>query len=105
MFKPFPYQGRKYEDYRHIVAFKPNGCIQIDRFIISPLLAKEARLAENYMLGVDVYSRYSCIYVCVDEKGNPAVGKTFTNFVNIVEMFSETPDMVVVDAEFDTKKD
>jgi hypothetical protein len=103
MFKPFPYQGRKYEDYRHIVAFKPNGCIQIDRFQINPKLAEEARLAENYMLGVDVYSRYSCIYVCVDDDGKPGIGKTFVNFVNIIEMFSDIPDMVVADAEFNIK--
>jgi hypothetical protein len=103
MFKPFPYQGRKYDDYRHIVAFKPNGCIQIDKFIISEKLAKEARLAENYMIGVDVYSRYSCIYVCVDDYGKPSKGKTFVNFINTIELFTEILDMIVADAEFDVK--
>jgi hypothetical protein len=102
MFNPYPFQGRKAENYRHVIAFKPNGCIQVDIFDLGKNIEKE-RLARYYMLGVDVYSRYSCIRVCVDDKGNPDKGSIANNFINLIEMFTETPDMVMADAEFYTK--
>jgi hypothetical protein len=99
MFKPYPYQGRKAENYRHIVAFRPNGCIQVDIFDLGKKY-EEYRLARYYILGVDVYSRYSCIRVCTDKEGNPAKKDIADNFINLIEMFSGKPDMVMADAEF-----
>jgi hypothetical protein len=99
----------KYKDYRHIVAFKPNGCIQIDFFNISPSVADNYKIAYWYTIGVDVYSRYVCIHVNeINEEGDiptdpRSKGPTFLNFKRLIELFAEKPDMITADAEFDVK--
>jgi hypothetical protein len=102
MFKSYPFEGRKAENYRHVVAFRPNGCIQVDILDLGEKYERY-RLARYYILGVDVYSRYTCIRVCTDKEGNPAKKDIAYNFINLIEMFSGKPDMVVADAEFNIK--
>jgi len=95
----YPYRRMKYDDYRHIVAFKPNGCIQIDYFDLGTKIPETYRLYRYYLIGTDVYSRYSCYYIDKDQpqmgKGN--IGK---NFIALLEEFTELPEMVVTDSEF-----
>ncbi|MCS7318061.1 MAG: transposase family protein, partial [Candidatus Dojkabacteria bacterium] len=93
----FPFQYMKNDDYRHIVAFKPNGCIQIDFFTFGKDVAEKYRIVEWYTIGVDVYSRYTMVYIGSKES-------IFTNFKGVLDLFSEKPDMVTVDAEFNVKK-
>ena len=45
----YPYQRMKYDDYRHIVAFKPNGCIQIDYFDLGTKIPERYRLCRYYL--------------------------------------------------------
>jgi hypothetical protein len=111
MFDPteprFPINRMKYKDFKHIIAFKPNGCIQIDMFSLGGYIPINYRLATWYTIGVDVYSRYMCIHVNTDDEGNVVQnlrGNIFTNFKELLELFTELPDMVVVDAEFDKKQ-
>jgi len=100
----YPYQRMKYDDYRHIVAFKPNGCIQIDYFDLGTKIPVIYRLYRYYLIGTDVYSRYSCYYIDKDQtqmgKGN--IGK---NFISLIDEFNyyKLPEMVTTDSEFNIK--
>jgi hypothetical protein len=99
----------KYKNYRHIVAFKPNGCIQIDFFNLSPSVADNYKIAYWYTIGVDVYSRYVCIHVNeINEEGDipddpRSKGPTFLNFKRLIELFTDKPGMITADSEFNVK--
>jgi len=95
----YPYQRMKYDDYRHIVAFKPNGCIQIDYFDLGTKIPERYRLYRYYLIGTDVYSRYSCYYIDKDQPqmGKGSIGK---NFISLIDEFTEIPEMVTTDSEF-----
>jgi hypothetical protein len=105
----YPLERMKYKDFRHIVAFKPNGCIQIDFFGMRTRVANNYKIAYWYTIGVDVYSRYVCIHVNeLNEEGDiptdpKSKGPTFLNFKRLLDLFTDKPDMVTVDAEFDVK--
>jgi hypothetical protein len=105
----YPLERMKYKDFRHIVAFKPNGCIQIDFFGMRPKVADNYKIAYWYTIGVDVYSRYVCIHVNeLNEKGDiptdpKSKGPTFLNFKRLLDLFTDKPDMITADAEFNVK--
>jgi hypothetical protein len=105
----YPYERMKYKDYKHIVAFKPNGCIQLDYFAMKRRTADNYKIAYWYTIGVDVYSRYVCIFVnVINEEGDiptdkKSRGSTFLNFKGLLELFTDKPDMVTADAEFDVE--
>jgi hypothetical protein len=105
----YPFERMKYRDYRHIVAFKPNGCIQIDYFRMKTKVANDYKIAYWYTIGVDVYSRYVCIHVNeINEEGDipddpKTKGPTFLNFRKLIELFTDKPDMITADAEFNVE--
>jgi len=105
----YPYERMKHRDYKHIVAFKPNGCIQIDYFAMKRRTADNYKIAYWYTIGVDVYSRYVCIFVnVINEKGDiptdkKSRGSVFLNFKGLIELFSDKPEMITADAEFDVE--
>jgi hypothetical protein len=97
----------KSDDFRHITAFKPNQCIQIDMFTFGKRIAYNYKIAEWYTIALDVYSRYMVIRVNTDKNGKLPInskGHLFTNFVETLNMFLEYPEMIVADAEYDTKE-
>jgi hypothetical protein len=68
-------------------------------------VANAYRIANCYTIAVDVYSRYTVIRVNTDKDGKlpKGQGSTITNFVGVLDMFLEYPEMVV-DAEYDVRE-
>ena len=91
----------KYDDYRHIVAFKPNGCIQIDYFDLGTKIPETYRLYRYYLIGTDVYSRYSCYYID-ENQGQMYKGNIGKNFIALLDEFDyyKLPEMITTDSEF-----
>jgi hypothetical protein len=112
----FPLSTLKHQDYRHVTFDKPKRWIEIDTIILPKNLVEFYDLMGAVVVGTDVNSRYSCIFINPEATTHKSRGDVFTNFEGIVNQFKESsttpekddkgkyPEYVTADNEFNVKK-